>query len=99
MFVLSESEYNAMKDRLRSQFASLETDGRGKYPKYSPFAFTEGDTALVFVRIRDDKKADAGGVCLEQIERFASPLQAAPVVPPPEELPVSKLLIRDVKTR
>ena len=38
MFELSESEYNALKDRLRSQIASLEIDGRGKYPKYPPFA-------------------------------------------------------------
>lgn len=54
--------------------------------------------APVFVRIRDDKKADAGDVRLEQIERFASPLlaQAAPVATPPEELPASKLLFRDV---
>lgn len=29
MFELSESEYNALKDRLRSQIASLKTDGRG----------------------------------------------------------------------
>ena len=29
MFELSESEYNALKDRLRSQIASLEIDGRG----------------------------------------------------------------------
>ena len=28
MFELSESEYNALKDRLRSQIASLEIDGR-----------------------------------------------------------------------
>ena len=47
MFELSESEYNALKDRLRSQIASLETDGRGKYPKYSPFAFTEEGVAML----------------------------------------------------
>ena len=45
MFELSESEYNALKDRLRSQIASLEIDGKGKYPKYSPFAFTEEGVA------------------------------------------------------
>lgn len=47
MFELSESEYNALKDSLRSQIASLETDGRGKYPKYSPFAFTEEGVAML----------------------------------------------------
>ena len=47
MFELSESEYNALKNRLRSQIASLETDGRGKYPKYSPFAFTEEGVAML----------------------------------------------------
>lgn len=41
MFELSDTEYNTLKDRLRSQIASLEIDGRGKYPKYPPFAFTE----------------------------------------------------------
>ena len=34
MFELSEEEYNVLKDRLRSQIASLEIDGNGKYPKY-----------------------------------------------------------------
>ena len=47
MFELSESEYNALKDRLRSQIASLEIDGKGKYPKYSPFAFTEEGVAML----------------------------------------------------
>lgn len=36
-----------MKDRLRSQIASLEIDGKGKYPKYSPFAFTEEGVAML----------------------------------------------------
>ena len=47
MFELSEEEYNVLKDRLRSQIASLEIDGKGKYPKYSPFAFTEEGVALL----------------------------------------------------
>ena len=34
MFELSESEYNALKDRLRSQIVILKADGRGKYDKY-----------------------------------------------------------------
>lgn len=47
MFELSNNEYNVLKDRLRSQIASLEIDGRGKYPKYPPFAFTEMDVAML----------------------------------------------------
>ena len=47
MFDLSEEEYNVLKDRLRSQIASLEIDGKGKYPKYSPFAFTEEGVAML----------------------------------------------------
>lgn len=54
--------------------------------------------APVFVRIRTDKKADAGDVRLAQIERFASPYEPAPAAgaPPPAALPASKLLFRDV---
>ena len=47
MFELSEEEYNVLKDRLRSQIASLEIDAKGKYPKYSPFAFTEEGVAML----------------------------------------------------
>ena len=47
MFELSEEEDNVLKDRLRSQIASLEIDGKGKYPKYSPFAFTEEGVAML----------------------------------------------------
>ena len=55
MFELSESEYNALKDRLRSQIASLEIDGRGKYPKYPPFAFTEMGVVLPFRCVEHSK--------------------------------------------
>ena len=37
MFELTKDEYNT----LRTQFASLDNQGRGKHSKYSPFAFTE----------------------------------------------------------
>ena len=47
MFELSDNEYNTLKDRIRSQIASLEIDGKGKYPKYSPFAFTEEGVAML----------------------------------------------------
>ena len=54
MFELSESEYNALKDRLRSQIAPLEIDGRGKYPKYPPFAFTEMGVAMLSSVLRSE---------------------------------------------
>lgn len=54
MFELSEAEYNALKDRLRSQIASLEIDGRGKYPKYPPFAFTEMGVAMLSSVLRSE---------------------------------------------
>ena len=54
MFELSESEYNTLKDRLRSQFVILETDGRGKFPKYAPFAFTEIGVAMLSSVLRSE---------------------------------------------
>ena len=41
IFEISNEEYNSLKISLRSQIVTLEIDGRGKYPKYPPFAFTE----------------------------------------------------------
>jgi hypothetical protein len=43
MFVLTREEYN----RLRSQFATIEISGRGKYSKYQSFAFTEQGVAML----------------------------------------------------
>lgn len=43
MFELSREEYNS----LRTQFATLEKQGRGKYSKYLPFAFTEQGVAML----------------------------------------------------
>ena len=54
MFELSEIEYNALKDRLRTQFATLEIDSRGKYPKYSPFAFTGMGVAMLSSVLRSE---------------------------------------------
>ena len=42
MFEITKDEY----DFLRTQFASLE-NGRGKYSKYLPFAFTEQGIAML----------------------------------------------------
>lgn len=52
MFELSQGEYNSLKDKLRSQIVMLETDGRGKYPKYAPFAFTEQGVAMLSAVLR-----------------------------------------------
>ncbi len=43
MFELTREEYNS----LRSQFASLEAQGRGRHSKYLPFAFTEQGVAML----------------------------------------------------
>lgn len=42
MFELSTEEWNS----IRTQFATLKS-GRGKHPKYSPFAFTEQGVAML----------------------------------------------------
>jgi len=43
MFELTEAEYNS----LRTQFATLKTEGRGKHTKYLPFSFTEQGIAML----------------------------------------------------
>ena len=54
MFELSTDEYNSLKKRLRSQNVILETDGRGKFPKYAPFAFTEQGVAMLSSVLRSE---------------------------------------------
>ncbi|WP_136468010.1 ORF6N domain-containing protein [Flagellimonas onchidii] len=51
MFELTRNEYNA----LRTQIATLDTQGRGKYSKYTPFAFTEQGVAMLASVLRNDK--------------------------------------------
>lgn len=43
MYELTREEYGF----LRSQFATLETTGRGRHAKYAPFAFTEQGIAML----------------------------------------------------
>jgi hypothetical protein len=43
MFLLTSEEYKV----LRTQIASLVSEGRGKYAKYPPFAFTEQGVAML----------------------------------------------------
>ncbi len=53
MFELSLDEYNDLKIRLRCQTGILETeDGRGRYPKYPPFAFTEQGVSMLSAVLR-----------------------------------------------
>lgn len=53
MFTLSETEYNSLILNIRSQIVTLE-NGRGKYPKYAPFAFTEQGVAMLSSVLRSD---------------------------------------------
>ncbi len=50
MFELTRDEYNS----LRSQFVTLE-EGRGKYSKYNPFAFTEQGVAMLASVLKSEK--------------------------------------------
>ena len=60
MFELTTHEYNLLKDSIRSQFATLETiDGRGKYPKYASFAFTEQGVAMLSSVLHSEKAIQA----------------------------------------
>jgi phage regulator Rha-like protein len=51
MFELTKEEYNT----LRTQFATLDNTGRGKYSKYNPFAFTEQGIAMLASVLRSPK--------------------------------------------
>ncbi len=51
MFELSNEEYKS----LRTQFATLEKQGRGKFSKYNPFAFTEQGIAMLASVLRSPK--------------------------------------------
>jgi hypothetical protein len=44
MFQLTENEWNVIQ---RSQIVTFENPGKGKYPKYLPFAFTEHGVAML----------------------------------------------------
>ena len=53
MFELSKIEW----DSLRCNISTLET-GRGKYPKYLPFAFTEQGVSMLSSVLSSDKAID-----------------------------------------
>ena len=54
MFELSKEEYHY----IRTQFATIENPGRGKYSKYMPFAFTEQGVAMLSAVLRSQKAID-----------------------------------------
>lgn len=51
MFKLTKEEW----EFLRSQIVTLEKEGRGKYPKYLPFAFTEHGVTMLASILRSEK--------------------------------------------
>jgi hypothetical protein len=51
MYELTQNEYQS----LRSQIATLEKKGRGKYTKYLPFAFTEQGIAMLSGVLHSDR--------------------------------------------
>ena len=59
MFELSDIEYTELKSRLRSQVVMLDQDGRGKFPKYPPFAFTECGVAMLSSVLRSNTAIQA----------------------------------------
>ena len=50
MFRVTKEEW----ELLRSQIVTLEKDGRGKYPKYLPFAFTEHGVTMLASVLRSE---------------------------------------------
>ncbi len=69
MFQLTQEEFQA----LRSQFVTLET-GRGKYPKYLPYAFTEQGVAMLSSVLRSKRAIGA--------ESGSTPNNARPLATP-----------------
>lgn len=54
MFELSDIEYRNLKGHLRSQIVMLDIDGRGRFPKYPPYAFTEIGVAMLSSVLRSE---------------------------------------------
>lgn len=59
MFELSDLEYSNLKEHLRSQVVMLDVDGRGRFPKYPPFAFTEIGVAMLSSVLRSETAIQA----------------------------------------
>ncbi len=76
MFTLSQDEYNSLKISIRTQFVTLE-NGRGKYPKYAPFAFTEQGIAMLSSVLRSDVAIAANIAIMRAFVRVREYLLAA----------------------
>ena len=59
MFELTMSEYNSLLYSIRSQFVTLDAEGRGKYPKFAPFAFTQEGITMLSSVLRSPVAIDA----------------------------------------
>lgn len=80
MFELSNDEYNSLKNRLRSQFVMLETDGRGQFPKYPPFAFTEQGVAMLSSVLRSETAIRVNRAIMRTFVAMRSYLASSTVV-------------------
>ena len=76
MFTLSQDEFNSLKINIRSQFVTLE-EGRGKYPKYAPFAFTEQGVAMLSSVLKSDVAIAANIAIMQAFVQVREYLMAA----------------------
>ena len=79
MFTLSQEEYKELKINIRSQFVTFN-DGKGKYPKYAPFAFTEQGIAMLSSVLKSDIAIAANIAILRAFVQIRQYLQAASTV-------------------
>ena len=79
MFTLSQEEYKELKINIRSQFVTFN-DGKGKYPKYAPFAFTEQGVAMLSSVLKSDIAIAANIAILRTFVQIRQYLQAASTV-------------------
>ena len=70
MFTLSQKEYNELIINIRSQFVTFD-DGRGKYPKYAPFAFTELGVAMLSSVLKSDVAIAANILSSKSVSTFS----------------------------
>ena len=79
MFTLSQEEYKELKINIRSQFVTFN-DGKGKYPKYAPFAFTEQGVAMLSSVLKSDIAIAANIAILRTFVQIRQYLQASSTV-------------------
>ena len=76
MFELTRDEYNS----LRSQIVTLESQGRGKYSKYQPFAFTELGVAMLSSVLSSDTAIEINRNIMRAFVAIRQIVLAHPVV-------------------